>query len=124
MRNILKRILLANLLLLLITAQAAHPQNAHPSALNISRLQVLEDAQKAWSEGGAQLPYFEVIKLKSKEEAERIFPRGTNHLPPTLTPREIYPATGESEARRWQYLGTRTLRGFRFAIFRLVTADE
>lgn len=104
------------------TAQGpnAHARETSPVKLAAARLLVTEDVQRAWAKADPQVPYFEVVELKSKEY-RRIFPRGMEHLPATLLPREIYPATPDADARRWQYLGTREARGFRFAIFRLMT---
>lgn len=109
--------------LLLLTSQSAGAQSAHAPALNVARTQVLEDVQNAWSYADPYIPYFEVVELKSKEYL-RIFQHGIGHLPETLMPRKIYPGSTEPDARRWQYLGTRTVRGFHFAIFRLVTSVE
>ena len=123
MKSFRTKILLFSFLLLLLPGQSAHAQDSHAMAINVARTEVLEDVQKAWSKADAKIPYFEVVELKSKEY-RRIFPKGLAHLPETLLPRAIYPATTEPDARRWQYLGTRALNGFHFAIFKLVTSVD
>jgi hypothetical protein len=122
MKNLSNRILASGslLLLLLLLPQAGYAQKAHGVAIGVARVEVLSDVERAWAAASAESTYFEVLELKSSEY-RRIFPRGLGHLPAQLSPREIYPATTEEDARRWQYLGTRTWRGFKFAIFRLVT---
>ena len=87
------------------------------SEREIARAKVRTEIDNAWSTASTEPLTLVLIEMKSSEH-KSLFPRGLGHLPDELRPRQLYPVTNELGAQQVQYLGTRRIKGFRFAVFR------
>lgn len=89
------------------------------SEREIARAKIRVQIENAWSMATADPMMLVLVEFKSSEYRS-LFPRGLGHLPDELQPRAIYAVTNELGAAQIQYLGVRRIKGFRFAVFRLI----
>lgn len=92
-----------------------------------TRRVLIADVEAAWIRSQTSEPLrLLVVDCDEKRRAFKaslanIFPRGVDHLPAELEPRQFYPREPLS-AEQVQYIGRAEREGFHFALFRLVSS--